>query len=271
MANLVAAVKELPLGFFLFAAAVLGAVIGSFLNVVIHRLPREESLLRPGSHCPSCGTPIRAWQNVPILSYILLRGRCAACGAKIPPRYLVVEILAAGAAVVAVWRFGPGLDALGGMLLAWHLIALACIDFETRTLPDHIVLSMGLFGLAVALLREGLPGLVEALLAVLVGLVLLLIVRGVTRLLFPRAPGGGMGGGDLTTTAGFSVYLQALYVPFALVISAFTGLVGAALWSLFSGRSLRGKELPFGPALAVGAWVTYLFGASILRFALDVV
>ena len=131
-------------------AGLFGLVIGSFLNVVVHRLPRGESLVRPGSHCPACGRPIRPLENVPVLSYLALRGRCRGCGCRIPLRYPAVELACGLLFAMVVLRFGPGPAALVHAVLVALLLAAALIDFDHQIIPDELSLGGLLLGLALS-------------------------------------------------------------------------------------------------------------------------
>ena len=161
--------NELPIGFIAVFVGLLGAAIGSFLNVVIYRVPRDESLFNPGSHCPQCHTLIHPWHNIPVISYLLLSGHCAYCGEKISLRYPIVEALTAIVSIWAFLLFGWSWATLGGMVLSWHLIALAFIDWDTMTLPDHLVLPMGIAGFVFALLSGGLLGLFSGIISAAIG------------------------------------------------------------------------------------------------------
>src|SRR5688500_2753004 len=184
--------------------AVLGAILGSFLNVVIHRLPLGESLASPGSRCPSCGAPIAPYDNIPILSWVLLRGRCRHCGAPVSPRYPTVELLtaAAFAAVVTVRGFDAGL--VLELPFVACLIALAGIDLDHQLLPNKIVYPMALYGLVATLVVES-DDIVEHVVAA--GAVFVFLF--VTVLAYPR----GMGMGDVKLGSAMGLYLGLSVVP----------------------------------------------------------
>src|SRR5690606_33183917 len=150
----------LPPGAFAAVAAGLGAVVGSFLNVVIHRLPRGESIVRPGSRCPACGRPVRPWDNVPVLGWLWLRGRCRDCGVRIPVRYPLVEAATALLFALIALRFGPSLSALLWMAFGAALLAAAAIDYDHRVIPDEISLgglAVGLVAMPAVRVLEGAP------------------------------------------------------------------------------------------------------------------
>ena len=239
--------------------AVLGAILGSFLNVVIHRLPRGESLASPGSRCPSCGAPIAPYDNVPVLSWLLLRGRCRHCGAPISPRYPAVELLtaAAFAAVVAVRGFDD--DLLLELPFVACLIALAGIDLDHKLLPNKIVYPMAAYGLvATAIVDTG--DLVEHLIAGAGGFLFLFIAV----LAYPR----GMGMGDVKLAGAMGLYLGLSIVP-AMLIAFLTGsLVGLGIIAR-EGAQARKKAVPFGVFLALGGIVGVLAGPELIELYED--
>jgi leader peptidase (prepilin peptidase)/N-methyltransferase len=248
-----------PGWFALAVAAAYGLVIGSFLNVVIYRLPRGMSLLRPGSHCPACSAPVRWFDNVPVLSYLALGGRCRACRAAISPRYPAVE-LATGALTVAVMlRFGLTLAGLEAMLLVMLLLPLAFIDLEHFLLPDVLTLP----GIAIGLMASlfgGLAPLLGAILGALVGAAVPYVVIVVYR----RLRGvEGMGLGDVKLLAMIGAFLGWRGVLLTLGLAATAGaLVGLTLIALGKGR--RDTELPFGTFLAGTAAIVLFLGNAML-------
>ena len=239
--------------------AVLGAVLGSFLNVVIHRLPLGDSLASPGSRCPSCGTPIAPYDNVPILSWLLLRGRCRHCGAPISRRYPAVELLTAAtfAAVVAVRGFDD--DLLLELPFVACLIALAGIDLDHKLLPNKIVYPMAAYGLAVTAIVDT-DDLVEHIIAGAGGFLFLFIAV----LAYPR----GMGMGDVKLAGAMGLYLGLSLVP-AMLIAFLTGsLVGLGMMAR-EGVQARKKAVPFGVFLALGGIVGVLAGPELIELYED--
>jgi leader peptidase (prepilin peptidase)/N-methyltransferase len=245
------------------AAAVLGLLVGSFLNVVIHRVPQGLSVVRPPSACPSCGTPVAPRDNVPLASWLLLRGRARCCGAPVSARYPLVE-LATGAAFagVAAWR-GPGFDLPAFWYLAAVSVALAVIDVDVHRLPDAIVLRsypVCAALLTAAALLDGRPG---ALVRAAVGGVALWALYFVLILVYPA----GMGYGDVKLAGILGMYLG--YVAWtALPVGAFLGflaggLVGGGL--MLARRATRKSMIPFGPFMIVGAWAGMLAGPALVR------
>jgi leader peptidase (prepilin peptidase)/N-methyltransferase len=236
------------------AAALLGALIGSFLNVVIHRLPRGESLLRPGSRCPACEAPLRAFDNLPVLSWLLLRGRCRRCGASISLRYPAVELLTAAsfAAVVAVRGFDAGLWL--ELPFVACLIALAGIDLDHQLLPNKIVYPMAAWGLvAAAVVDTG--DLPEHLIAGAGAFLFLLLAV----LAYPS----GMGMGDVKLAGAMGVFLGVSVVP-ALLVAFLAGTIFGLAVIAREGAQARKKAVPFGIFLAVGGLVAVLAGPELI-------
>ena len=233
-------------------AVAFGAVIGSFLNVVIHRVPRGESIVTPGSHCPSCDTPIRWFDNVPIVSWIVLGARCRACRARISLRYPLVETVAAAAAALAVQRWGLTVAGVEAAVFAWIALALAFIDLDHQLLPDVVTLpSIGL-GLLCAWLG-GLTTPIEAVLGVLVGAAIPAAVILVYRLLRGEE---GMGWGDVKYLAAIGAVLGVHACLWVLVVGAVLGAV-VGLGLIAAGRGGARTALPFGTFLsaAVMLWL----------------
>jgi leader peptidase (prepilin peptidase)/N-methyltransferase len=237
----------------------LGALIGSFLNVVAHRLPRSESLVTPASHCPSCDAPVRPWDNVPVISWLLLRGRCRSCGVRISPRYPLVELLTAGAfaAVVAVNGFDE--DLLLELPFVAALIALAAIDLDHRLLPNKIVYPLAAYGLLATLLVDR-ADLVEHLVAGAGAFSFLFLAV----LAYPR----GMGMGDVKLAGAMGVYLGLSVIPGLLIAFLAGSIVGLAMIAR-EGASARKKAVPFGVFLALGGIVALLAGPELIELYRD--
>ncbi len=232
----------------------IGAVVGSFLNVVIHRLPRGESVARPGSRCPECGTPVAIRDNIPIVSWLILRGRCRHCGAAISVRYPAVEALTAlSFAGVALAR-GVDSDLVAELPFVAVLIAVAAIDLEHRIIPNRIVAPAAVYGVVAAAVID--PGeLPELLLAGAGGFVFLLLAA----LAYPA----GMGMGDVKLGGVMGLYLGLSLVPALLVAFATGSVVGVGLM-LRHGAGARKRGVPFGPFLALGGLVGLLAGPELI-------
>lgn len=270
-------------------AGLVGLCVGSFLNVVIHRLPRmmeQEwhaqcadlrgetpstattgsaepeglSLARPRSRCPSCGHQISASENIPIISYLLLRGKCSACAALISARHPIIEALTALLSAYAAWHFGPTLQTVGALILIWALIALTAIDFDTQLLPDSITLPLLWCGLAFNLAHI-YSDLTSAVLGAMVGYLTLWTVFW----LFKLATGKeGMGYGDFKLLAALGAWLGWQMLPAIILLSSVVGaLVGICLIA-FS-RHGRNTPIPFGPYLAAAGGIALFWGQQLTR------
>ena len=232
------------------AVSLFGLAIGSFLNVVIARVPAGRSLLRPGSACPGCSAPLTWYDNIPVLSFLMLRGRCRACGMHISWRYPVVETITAAVLVVAYVAFGPSADFLVACVMLPTLVALTAIDLDHQMIPDAITLPGILIGLVINLASRRISWL-DSVVGILLGGGLFLVIILVSR--------GGMGGGDLKLGAMLGAFLgwKALIVALFVAI-VFGGAIGAVL--LATGRRGRKDPIPFGPFLAAGGAMALFWG-----------
>ena len=241
-------------------AILFGAIIGSFLNVCIHRLPLRESLLWPRSRCPQCAQTIAWYDNLPILSYFWLRGRCRACRRRISWRYPLVEALNAAGYGLIIWRFGFSASALMYLLLWSSLIVISFIDLDHMIIPDRITLPGIALGLVAGTLL--LPRWWDSVVGLLVGGGILYFMAWISPYLFGKE---GMGGGDIKLLAMIGAFLG--WKPAILTIF-FGGLLGAVVGvTLMAVRVItREAYLPFGPFLSLGAVVAILYGQEILTW-----
>ena len=235
-------------------AGAFGAVIGSFLNVVAHRVPIGESLVSPGSRCPKCGAAVKPYDNVPVVSWLVLRGRCRNCGTPISPRYPLVELITAlaFAAVVAVRGFDN--DLVLELPFVAALIALAAIDFDHKILPNKIVYPLAAYGV-IATLMVDQDDLVENLIAGVGAFAFLLIAV----IAYPR----GMGMGDVKLAGVMGLYLGLSVIP-ALLVAFLSGSVVGLLIIAREGAAGRKKAVPFGVFLALGGIVGVLAGPELI-------
>jgi leader peptidase (prepilin peptidase)/N-methyltransferase len=242
------------------ALLLFGLCVGSFLNVVIARLPEGKSIVSPGSACPRCGTFIRWFDNVPLISYALLRGRCRQCREPISARYPLVELLTGLLFVLAVWQRGLTLDLIPALLLLTALVAITAIDLDRQLIPDALSLPGIVVGFVSSLLL-GRPGWLESLLGILVGggIFFLIIV----------ASGGGMGGGDMKLGAMLGAFLGWKLVLVAILIAVLVGGV-IAIGLLVGGQRGRKDALAFGPYLALGGAISLFWGQPLLDWYLGV-
>lgn len=246
---------------------ILGLTIGSFLNVVICRVPRGESIVHPGSHCPGCGHVLAAWENVPVLSWVLLRGHCRGCGNAISPRYPIVEILCGLLAWALYLRFGPTLEFVGFALFSYLLVALTYIDLDHQLLPDRLTLpglGIGLIAAPLIHAHEPLEAFGDALLGALVGGGILYLVAWS----YEKAAGReGMGGGDIKFLAMIGAFLGWQGVLLTLFLGSIVGsVIGVAV--MVARREDSKLALPFGPFLAIGALITLFQGDAIVAWYL---
>jgi leader peptidase (prepilin peptidase) / N-methyltransferase len=244
----------MPFALDIAATGLLGGLIGSFLNVVAHRVPRGESLVRPGSHCPACDAPVRPYDNIPVLSWLLLRGRCRNCGVRISPRYPLVELLTAAVFVIVVALNGLDEDLLLELPFVAALIALAAIDLDHRLLPNRIVYPLAAWGVVATLLVER-PDLAENLVAGAGAFTFLFLAV----LAYPR----GMGMGDVKLAGVMGLYLGLSVIP-ALLIAFLAGSVVGLTMIAREGASARKKAVPFGVFLALGGIVALLAGPELI-------
>jgi len=240
-------------------AGVLGAAIGSFLNVVVYRLPKGLSLLRPGSHCPGCGTAVKPQDNVPVLGWLMLRGRCRSCRTRISARYPVVEAVSAALAVVVVVSKHSAHDLVLGLALVAILVPVALIDLDHQIIPNKITLPAALAAIVIGAVTRP-AGLPEQLIAgAAAGGFLLVFV-----LAYPR----GMGMGDVKLAAVLGLFLGRS-VAVALLTGVLAGtLVGALMMARVGVAQGRKTKVPFGPFLALGGLVALFSGPQIVHWYL---
>ena len=238
------------------AALLGGLIIGSFLNVVAWRLPRGESLSHPGSHCPSCDTPIKPYDNVPVVSWLLLRGRCRHCREPISPRYPIVELTTGvlwALVVIADYDDVPAL--VRGILLVTFLIPIALIDLDHRLIPNKLTLPAAVLAL-VAIVALDRDFLVEALIAGAAGFAFFFLAA----LAYPR----GMGMGDVKLAGVLGLYLGRAVAP-AIFIALIAGvLIGAAIIARKGAAEGRRTAVPFGPFLALGGVIALFAGDALV-------
>lgn len=272
-------------------AFILGLCIGSFLNVVIYRLPvmmqrawsRECAefledrgighdgqlavaatgpfdLARPASRCPQCGHRIRPWENIPVLSYVLLRGRCSACKASIPWRYPAIELLTGALSAVVAWQLGPTPAGALILLATWMLVAMSFIDIDHFLLPDSLTLPLLWLGLLANSFSLFVP-LFDALWGTALGYLSLWSVYWGFKLLTGKE---GMGYGDFKLLAALGAWMGWQMLPLIILLSAVSGIAVAVLQMALGTRS-RDQHIPFGPYLAMAGWIALLWGDVIVR------
>ena len=264
------------------AAAMFGLAVGSFLNVVILRLPArlewqwrrdsrevlgEPDLYDPPppgivvepSHCPHCKHKLAWWENIPVLSYLMLRGRCRGCGTRISPQYPLVELLTMLLVLACVWRFGFGWRGFGAMLLSSFLVALSGIDLRTRLLPDQLTLPLLWLGL-IACIENLYIGQKSALLGVMAGYFSLWSVYWLFKQLTGKE---GMGHGDFKLLAALGAWVGLKGILPTILVSSLTGAIVGSIWLAAKGRD-RATPIPFGPYLAFAGWITFFWGQELV-------
>jgi len=294
MLNDLAAVYTGNLPLFTGSVFILSLIVGSFLNVVIYRLPimlerdwraqaaellpaaanadaggapaqaapEPLTLSTPGSACPACKAPIKAWQNIPVASWLLLRGRCAACKTKISLRYPLVELATGLLSAWVAWHFGFGAAAACGLLVTWTLIALTGIDIDHQLLPDGITLPLMWAGLLAAVIVGPAAGAAipvsarDAIIGAASGYVSLWLIFHAFRLITGKE---GMGYGDFKLFAALGAWLGWKLLPLVILLSAATGAVLGILMIVLRGRD-RSAPMPFGPYLAAAGWLAMMYG-----------
>lgn len=270
---------------FLLLTTLLGLLIGSFLNVVIYRLPimlerlwqqqceelnrqpiaetpvgESFNLVYPGSRCQHCQHTIRAFENIPVLSFLWLRAKCAACGKAISWRYPAVELLTGVLSLAVAWRLGISPAALAALFLTWALIALAFIDYDRQILPDDITLPLLWAGLLLNTFGLFVP-LSSAVIGAAAGYGSLWLVYQIFRLVTGKE---GMGFGDFKLFAALGAWLGWQQLPLIILLSSFVGAVVGIAFIAFLGRDRR-LPIPFGPFLCVAGWIALMWGDDITR------
>ena len=268
-------------------SGIVGLCVGSFLNVVIHRLPKmldrgwqaqcaelsgepppelpTYNLITPRSQCPACGHRITAIENVPVLSFLFLRGRCSACAAPISARYPFIELLTGALTIAAVLRFGVTPTAAAACLLIWSLIALTFIDFDTQLLPDSITIPL-LWGGLLANVAGFVPGvsLRDAVVGAIAGYVALWTIYWLFKLIRGKE---GMGYGDFKLLAALGAWLGWQMLPLIVLLSSFVGAIIGIGLVVFKGRDHQ-IPLAFGPYLAIAGVIALFFGRSLISLYL---
>lgn len=245
-------------------AFMFGAVVGSFLNVCIYRLPLEQSIVSPGSRCMGCGTAIRWYDNIPILSWLVLRGRCRSCKAPFSIRYPLVELLTGLLAMLLLLKFGPSLSLVVMFLFCAALVVITFIDFDHQIIPDEISLPGIILGFLCSFFLPG-HGWLSSLLGIVVGWGSLALIFYGYLWLTGRE---GMGGGDAKLLAMMGAFLGLQAVPFIIFASSLVGTV-AGLSIMAVQRKDRHLAIPFGPYLALGAVLYIFFGPQLIQWYLQ--
>ena len=267
---------------------IIGAFIGSFLNVVIHRIPvmlerqwksecqellnpetdtpslPKYNLSVPRSHCPACNHQVKVIENIPIISYLFLRGKCSNCGIKISPQYPFVELLTAILTTFIMLKFGFSIQALGGVIFTWFLIALSGIDIKTQLLPDDLTFPFLWLGIIFNLFTT-YTDLTSSVLGAIFGYLTLWSVFHLFKLITGKE---GMGYGDFKLLAALGAWLGWQSLPLILLFSSAVGAV-IGIFMIVSKLQERSQPIPFGPYLAVAGWIAMLYGNQLISLYLS--
>ena len=236
-----------------------GLSLGSFLNVIIYRLPRKESIIFPPSYCPVCGTPIKYRDNIPILSYIFLGGRCRSCSTKISFTYPLIEFITACTAVVLFLLNGPTINFAANLSLGAILLAAAVIDTKHMIIPDRLNISGAIIAVIFSILR-GFDGIVRSIQGAFIGVLILSVMLWLGKLLFKRE---GVGFGDIKLAFVIGLFVGPFWCCIALLLAIITG----GIWGIVQltlGKKVIGIQMPFGPFIALGGFLVLFFRIQIL-------
>lgn len=288
---------QAPFGLLILFATVLGLIVGSFLNVVIFRLPKmmerswnsdccellgieppssksdnKESLphsfnlVFPGSHCPQCGHKVRSWENIPVLSYLFLKGKCSGCSSSISIRYPLVELFTGAISALLIFKFGPTMLGLLALILFWCLITLSMIDIDTKYLPDDITLPLMWLGIlvnALALIPD--TSLKDSIYGAMAGYLSLWSVFWLFKLVVKKE---GMGYGDFKLLAALGAWMGWQALPLIIILSSFVGALIGVAGILIQGRD-KNIPIPFGPYLAIAGAISFLWGDELTQVYLQ--
>jgi leader peptidase (prepilin peptidase)/N-methyltransferase len=241
-------------------AAVVGGVVGSFLNVCIYRLPRGRSIIRPPSSCPACGRALSWFENIPLFAYVAVRGRCRTCHARIALRYPIVEAVTAALFAAAWWHYGPGVLLVSRLVFGCALIVLFAIDLEHHLLPNAVTLPGILVGLAFSLVTE--PGWMMSLVGVVLGGGVLYAIG---EIYYRLRHEEGLGMGDVKMLAMIGAFVGWKLTLVTLVMASFAGSV-IGLLLIATGRGTMKHALPFGTFLALGAALAVVVGPDLIEW-----
>jgi leader peptidase (prepilin peptidase) / N-methyltransferase len=275
---------------FLMLVAALSLLVGSFLNVVIYRLPRmienewnqecreylglkphgDEprplSLYLPFSHCPHCNKTLKPWHNIPIISFIVLAGKCAYCNGKIALRYPIIEGLCCIASVYVAWRFGFTWQTGGALLFTWALIALTFIDLDYHLLPDQLTFFLLGLGLFLSLFNVFCTSY-DSILGLLAGYLIFAITQGIFQMVTGKV---GMGQGDYKLLAALGAFLGWQMLPIIILLASISGIL-ISLTHMAIKHEFKSVPIPFGPYLALAGWISLIWGSEILHMYLHAI
>ncbi len=235
---------------------ILGAVFGSFINVLVHRIPRGISVISPPSHCPYCKRKLKPWHNIPIISYVILKGRCYYCNGKIPLRYLLVELITSLLFVIIYVKTGINWKLVQSLMITVIIIAISFIDLEHMIIPDKLNIALSITGLIFSISGKGIVGIKESIIGGLIGLFIMLSIF--------MASGERMGFGDVKFLAAIGVNLGWKLTLTTFILSI---IIGSIIGLTLMGLRIKGRKdpIPFGPFISLGAIISYLIGDELIR------
>jgi leader peptidase (prepilin peptidase)/N-methyltransferase len=278
---------DIDVGFVLLYATIISLLVGSFLNVVIHRLPKmmqsewrtdccelleveqkeqpeKLNLILPNSHCPSCQAPIKPWQNIPVISYLLLKGKCANCKTSISIRYPIIEMVTGCLGLFLACHYGASYQLIAATFLTWALISLTMIDIDHQLLPDSITLPLLWLGILVN--SQGLfTSLESSVFGAVFGYLSLWSIFWAFKILTGKE---GMGYGDFKLLAALGAWMGLQALPVIIILSSFVGAAIGITGIMIMGRD-KNIPIPFGPYLAIAGWITLLWGNDITQAYLN--
>ena len=281
--NIIAVFQSSPWLFY-FSVIFIGLCVGSFLNVVVYRLPKmmerdwrhechefleleqpqaeddqeKFNLAVPASACPNCGHKLRLWENIPVISYLFLKARCSSCGTKISLQYPAVELITAVASLLAAYTFGVTIQTVAALFFTWVLITLTLIDLKTQLLPDNITLPLLWLGIFLSFF-DVFTDLASSVIGAMAGYMILWSVYQLFKLVTGKE---GMGFGDFKLLAALGAWVGYSYLPQIILVSSVVGSV-FGIGMLIIGRTRQQQPIPFGPYLAVAGWIALLWGETI--------
>ena len=253
-----AKIKEEPMTLLIL---IYGLIIGSFLNVCIYRIPREESIAWPGSHCPTCSHSLKWYDNIPLVSYTLLKGKCRYCQTNISSQYPLVESLNAVIYIIMYLKFGFGIDFIFYSLMSSVLVAIIFIDLKEMIIPDSLVVCI----LVLSIIHKAINYFLNGISPDLIGSILGFLVAGGLFLAIVFVSGGGMGGGDVTLIGVLGFVLGAKYVLLNILLSFVLGAI-ISIFLLAAKIKTRKDPIPFGPFIVLGFFITVLLGQDIINW-----
>ncbi len=253
---------QIPFAFHVAYVVFIGLCIGSFANVCIYRMPLKESLVFPGSHCPSCNSAIKIYDNIPVLGYLLLQGKCRNCKTRISARYPLVEALTAALMTGVFLKFGFTWECLAYLIVTPALVIITAIDLEHQIIPDALTLPGIVLGLAAG---SYIMGPINSIIGFLVGGGLFYGIAVASPFIFGKE---GMGGGDIKYIAGVGALLGWKSVLLVIFVGSFLGAVVGLVQKLFMGK---GSQIPFGPYLAAATYIVIMAGDELIRLYIQLV